>query len=259
MSPATGLDGLRVLVTRPADQAGPLCALIEAAGGKALRQPAIEIHPLADNQPLQALAAGLDSFQLAVFVSANAVNAGLAFMLAQRDWPGSVKIAAVGPTSASAIARHGLALEYVPEREFSSEGLLALDALQDMHGQRVLIFRGNGGRSKLYEVLTARGAVVEYAEVYRRTRPDPDPRSLLPYWQPGAVDVVAVNSNETLENLFAMAGPQGQDLLRGMQLLVPGPRQVACAEQLGFRLPPIVAENASDEAVLAALRQRFAG
>ncbi len=52
-----------------------------------------------------------------------------------------------------------------------------------------------------------------------------------------------------------MAGPQGQPLLREKLLLVPGQRQLVLAEQLGFTKKPIVAENASDEAFMEALKK----
>ena len=43
----------RVLVTRPAGQAERLCSLIEAAGGEAVRLPALEIHELEDTSQLE--------------------------------------------------------------------------------------------------------------------------------------------------------------------------------------------------------------
>ena len=144
---------------------------------------------------------------------------------------------------------------YVPEHEFSSEGLLALEALQDMRDKRVIIFRGNGGRSKLYDTLTARGAGVEYAKVYRRRCPNADQPAMLDLLQPGRLDVITAASNETLENLFAMAGPAGQHLLCEKLLIVPGQRQVTRARELGFKQTPVVAENASDEAIVAALEK----
>jgi uroporphyrinogen-III synthase len=42
--PKTELNGLTILVTRPAHQAEPLCRLIESAGGQPLRLPALTIH-----------------------------------------------------------------------------------------------------------------------------------------------------------------------------------------------------------------------
>lgn len=257
-----GLNGLRVLVTRPAGQADRLCNMIAAQGGTALRLPAIEIKVIKGNPALVKRIDRLEDFDLAVFVSANAVHKGFEFVFnqlhrAQRDWPSQVKIAAVGPTSTAAVTEYGQQVDYVPVHEFSSEGLLALPALQDLSGQRVIIFRGNGGRSKLYDEMTARGADVEYAEVYRRNCPRVDPDTLLHYWQPGALDVITAASNETLENLYEMAGLQGQPLLRELSLVVPGQRQVVCAETLGFKQTPVVAENASDEAIVGALKEFF--
>ena len=245
----------RVLVTRPAGQAERLCSLIEAAGGEALRLPALEIHPLEDTSQLESLVAALENFQLAVFVSVNAVQMGLPFILDRRPWPAGVKLAAVGPTSTRAIEHYGLSVDYVPEHKFSSEGLLAIDSLQDMHGKRVVIFRGKGGRSKLYDSLTARGAEVEYAEVYQRTCPVVDYQTMLDLLGQENLDVITVASNESLQNLFHMAGPRGQPLLREKLLLVPGQRQLVLAEQLGFTKTPIVADNASDEAFMEALKK----
>ena len=245
----------RILVTRPAGQADRLCSMIEAAGGAAVRLPAIEIHAPEDIPLLESMVAELETFQLAVFVSANAVHKGMEFILARRRWPAGVKLAAVGPTSTRAIEHYGLSVDYVPEHEFSSEGLLALDTLQDMQGKRVIIFRGNGGRSKLYDSLTARGAEVVYAEVYRRTCPVIDFQTMRDVLQQENLDVVTIASNETLQNLCHMAGPQGLPILREKLLLVPGQRQLELAEQLGFSKTPVVAGNASDEAFVDALEK----
>ena len=141
----------------------------------------------------------------------------------------------------------------MPEDQFNSEALLALDELQDLSGQRVVIFRGNGGREYLHDSLLARGAEVDYVEVYRRACPVVDDDELLA----GTIDqgylaAVTVTSNETLQNLFDMAGAAGQPLLRELPLIVVGERQVALARQLGFSKQPLLAANASAEAIVAA-------
>jgi len=245
----------RILVTRPAGQADRLCAMIEAAGFEAVRLPAIEIHEPEDLPLLQSMVAELDRFDLAVFVSANAVHKGMEFILARRQWPAGVRLASVGPTSSRAIEHYGLSVDYVPEHEFSSEGLLALDELQDMRGKRVIIFRGNGGRSKLYDSLTARGAEVVYAEVYSRTCPVIDFQTVVDLLQQEGLEIVTAASNETLQNLCHMAGPRGLPVLREKLLLVPGQRQLDLAKELGFTRTPVVAGNASDEAMVAALEE----
>ena len=164
-------DRPRVLVTRPAAQAQGLSDLIAETGAQPVCLAAIEILPPADPNALANAAASLEQFDLAVFVSVNAVNTGLAGILSQRDWPGSVLLATIGPASRDAVAALGLHADLVPTRVFSSEGLLALDELQDLQGKRVIIFRGNGGRGILYDTMRSRGAQAEYGEVYRRACP----------------------------------------------------------------------------------------
>jgi uroporphyrinogen-III synthase len=248
------LQGLRVLVTRPADQARRLCKAIDAGGGEAYCLPAIEIRDPVDSYHLEAVVDALATYDLGIFISVNAVTRGLDYIMDRGDWPANVSIATVGASSAEALAAYGLTADLVPEHVFNSEALLELDELQDMSGQRVVIFRGNGGRELLRDTLLARGAEVDYVEVYRRVCPLVDARDILHYWQPGTLDIITITSNEALQNLFDMAGVQGQPLLRKLPLLVASTRQAALAKQLGFMQQPLVAEHASDEAIVAALK-----
>lgn len=255
MSARGDLRGLRVLVTRPAGQAERLCRLIDAGGGEAFCLPAIDILEPVDSYHLESVLGSLANYDIAVFISVNAVTRGLDFITARGEWPSHVRIATVGVRSAEALESYGLAADLVPEHNFSSEGLLALDDLQDMRGKRVAIFRGNGGREYLHDTLVERGAEVEYVEVYRRACPLVDPQEIMPYWQPGALDIITITSNEILQNLFDMAGVEGQSLLREIPLLVVGERQAALARRLGFTKAPLLAEHASDEAIVAALKE----
>ena len=50
-----------------------------------------------------------------------------------------------------------------------------------------------------------------------------------------------------------MLGKAGAPLLSGTQLLVVSERMLVLAEELGFQYPPIVADNATDNAVVDAL------
>ena len=247
----------RILVTRPAAQAERLCSLIEAAGGEAVRLPAIAIREPVDPRPLAALVAALDSYDLAVFISVNAVDKGLDFILSRRAWPAHTRIATVGVRSAAALAQHGLRVDLVPEHSYNSEALLALDELQDMTGKRVVIFRGNGGRELLHDTLVRRGASVEYVEVYRRVCPEVAAETMRQLLRPGALDCITITSNEILQNLYVLAGPRGQPLLRDIPLVVAGGRQAELAATLGFTRPSVIAANAGDAAMLAAVTENF--
>jgi uroporphyrinogen-III synthase len=244
----------RILVTRPAGQSKHLCGLLETAGHEAISLPTIEILPPADGYRVEALTDTLEEYDLAIFVSVNAVRMGVESILNQRDWPENARIATVGASSAEALLPYGLSVDLMPAHQYNSESLLALDELQDMSGQYVIIFRGNGGREVLRDTLLARGADVDYVEVYQRSCPAVDAQLMQSLLQPGALDCITITSNEALQNLYTMAGPEGQPLLVMIPLVVISPRQVTLAQQLGFVREPVIAANASDEAIAAAIQ-----
>jgi uroporphyrinogen-III synthase len=249
-----GLAGCHVLVTRPVQQARELCALIERAGGSAHPLPVIEIAAPRDPQALEDLLASIERFDIAIFVSSNAVHRACA-ALAARGWPVSLRLAAVGRGSAAALAEHGLRTHLRPPLDFSSEGLLALDELQRVAGQRVIIFRGEGGRELLADTLRARGAEVVYAEVYRRVLPPAGHVELQRIATTLYIDTIVVTSNEGLHNLYQLAGEAQRRWLLDRQLIVISARTARLAGELGFRHPARVAAEASDEGLFAAILQ----
>ncbi len=130
-------------------------------------------------------------------------------------------VAAIGELTAEALRNSGFASVISPRDDFDSEALLALPELQAVQGRNIIVFRGEGGREKLKEGLEARGARVYYAECYRRSRPEADPRPLIDAWGRGEVQVVGVLSGETLENFVEMIGPEGRAKLSATTLVVP--------------------------------------
>jgi uroporphyrinogen-III synthase len=216
------LQGRGVLITRPRELAQGLAKLIEAAGGRAILFPAIEIQDV----PLRKLA----EFDLAIFVSPTAVKKALAAM----KWPRRAKAAALGRGTQRELERYGIKGIIAPDSGADSEALLAVPELQRVAGWRIVILRGEGGRSLLGDTLAARGAQVEYAECYRRVRPQTDSEPLLAAFASGAVHAVTVSSAEGLENLFEMLGAAGREHLRKTPLFVPHPRVAAEAKRLGL-------------------------
>ncbi len=244
-----------VVVTRPAHQASHLVGLLEAAGARVFRFPAIAIVPPRDPGRLEALLARLRDFQLAVFVSVNAVDWGERYLETFGGLPAGLRLAAVGRGTTLALKEHGHAVDLVPSDRYDSDALLALPDLQSeaVSGKRVLIFRGEGGREVLADELHARGARVEYAEVYRRVRPAVDPGKLLEPLARGEVDVIIVTSGESLRNLLDMVGEAARQWLYHTPLLVVSERLASLARSMGFRVAPIVAARASDEELVEAL------
>lgn len=254
-SPGGALQGVRVLVTRPRDQAEKLAHLIEGEGGEAIRFPVIEIVEPKDTQALLSVIDRLDQFSLAIFISPNAVNRAMHLILARRGvWPRNVRIACVGRGSARELEHFGAGNVIVPAGRFDSEALLALPELQQMKGKRIVVFRGEGGRELLGDTLKARGADIEYAECYRRARPHVDVTPLLHRWTRGEIDIVSLTSVDGLHNLFDMLGPAGQPWLARTPVIVVSRRMAEVCRELGLKTEPLVAAQASDETILEAIK-----
>lgn len=250
MSGASPLDGIRVLVTRPAHQADGLCASIERAGGIALRMPALDIGPPRDSGAVRGLAQKLDRYDIAVFVSPNAVQGALELL--GRKLPATLRTLAIGPATAAALDAAGVAGVICPDQGFDSESLLEMPVLREVTGSRVVVFRGDGGRGLLGETLRSRGAEVDYVEVYRRTLPPPPDARVADALRRRTVDAVVVTSVQTLENVVAMCGDELMQGLFAAQLVVPSARMIEKAEASGFRAP-LVAGEAGDHAIVETL------
>ena len=212
------LAGRSLVVMRPREQSESLCAQIEAAGGHALRFPVIAVGPALDPAPLQAIVGRLDEFDLAFFVSPNAVDHAMRAILPQRAWPARLRVATVGKGSQRVMHGWGFAEVIAPQDGFDSEAVIALPefAAEAVRGRKVLIFRGDGGRELLADTLRERGASVEYVTCYRRFCPDNDTALLLDPVARGEVDGLLLTSSEGVRNLRQMLGADGLAALRGV-------------------------------------------
>lgn len=215
------LDGTGIVITRPRAAAEALAAELTHAGARPFVFPALAIEDLPWSDRIEATLARLGHAAWAIFVSANAVEKGLAAARRAGAWPASVRVAAVGEATAQALKDEGIGDVLAPHERHDSEALLEMAPLQSVRGQRVVIFRGEGGRERLKDGLEARGAQVEYAECYRRVRPAADPAPLLQAWSCGQVQAVSVLSGETLDNFLAMIGAEGARLAAATPLFVP--------------------------------------
>ena len=244
------LQGLQVLVTRPAHQAGRFNELLLAAGAQPELFPvmAIEAVPVAPDSLLQINHAAYD---WVIFISANAVEASLK-LLNNHACLEKMKIGAIGKQTAAVLGKYGLTKIVAPEHGFTSEDFLALNALQDLHHQRVLIVRGDAGRELLADTLRQRGAQVVYANVYQRYSIGSGVK-LKQLNAEQLLDIICITSSEILQNLLQLLDTE--TWIYQLPLVVGSERIAAYAQHLGFNNRIIVATSPADNAMLAALIQ----
>lgn len=245
-----------IVITRPAQQASVLSDAIKAAGGDVLLFPTIHIKPLALDQHDKTQIQQLDQFDIIIFISPNAVNFGLAYMLAETSLPKETLIATIGRGSAKSVVQQlGKQPDIVPEENFNSEGLLATQALQNVANKRILIVRGEGGREHLKQTLQSRGAQVEYLNVYQRVMPSVSNSELEQNLQKNQIAAIVITSATSLKNLVTLTPNAVRQQLYQVPLVLINKRLIDVAREAGFSSKLIIATQASDEAIIAILKE----
>jgi uroporphyrinogen-III synthase len=246
------LHGIGVLVTRPEQQAMPLCRLLEREGANTLRLPAIDIKAIGKRRETAAELGALEDFDVIIFTSTNAVRFGASLLDQKRE----LHLAAIGPATARALNQAGYRVALQPAANFDSESLLRHPKLEHPAGRRILIIKGSGGRPFLEQELTQRGARVVTTDVYQRVPATPSPAALtalLGSFNAEAVQVITATSLEIANNLLAIATPALRGEFERVHWLVPGDRVAAGVRELGVSAPLLAAASADDHDLVAAL------
>ncbi len=247
------LAGQVVVNTRPAHQQAALTALLETEGATVLAFPAIEIELGAD-AAARDLAAGIADFDILLFVSRNAVDA--AFALIDPDRLGTEqRFGVIGAATRDALAERlgDPGARLIESEPYNSEALLEADALQEVAGQRIAIFRGQAGRNLLGDELARRGATVDYAEVYRRAPPRVATDAFARLAAAARPTVAVLTSGEGMRNLVRLVDAESRARLLAIPWLLISERMRESARELGHNAPIIIAHSASDRGITDAL------
>lgn len=245
------LFGKRVLVSRPIDQARDLVEPLSELGADVVVQPAIEISEPSDWSPVDRALAALDQYDWLVFSSSNGVQRLLNRLLG-KGWDlrrlAGLKLAAIGPGTADALAGYHLRADLVPA-EYRAEALA--DCLSaEAAGRRFLLARASRGREVLAETIRGAGGSVDQVVVYRSTdveRPEPPIAEAL---AAGRIDWVTVTSSAIARSLARMFGEQ----LRAARLASISPITSGVLRELGYEPAAEATEYTMEGLVEAILR-----
>jgi uroporphyrinogen III methyltransferase/synthase len=202
------LFGKRIVVTRARSQAASLSERLSAAGAEVIEMPATRIER-ADSAPLRSALARIADYGWAIFTSQNAVRIFWESLRADgRDARSlaDVKIAAVGPATASALLDCGLAVDVAPDR-FVAEALLdELRLRRDVRGARVLYVAAEGARETLHDGLDELGAVVDHVVAYRSVPDGAGAEQLRQRLLDDGADLVTFTSASSVSAFVAAVG-----------------------------------------------------
>lgn len=226
------LNGLRILNTRPKNQAHSLSKNITDAGGLSIECPAIEIKA---THNWLGLLPNLNNVSQALFVSVNAVyHCFTQLKLNNIHWPTHIKVIAIGQGSAKALDEFNIPVSTIPD-EPHSENLLTINTLQQLKNQTILLFKGEGGRTLIEESLINRGANVKALTVYKRVIPKISHQFINSLWQDDLVDIILLTSEQSIHNLFKIFSKEAHCWLKEKPCLVISERLGNSASLFGIK------------------------
>ena len=246
---------MKVLITRPRNQADSFASALADAGFEPILFPVIEICPFEENIALDRAIAKLDCYDWVVFTSVNGVEAFFDHIPHPSPlgrWAGGegVRIAAIGPKTAAALEARSITIDFIPD-EYVAEAILP--GLGDLRGRWVLLPRAEIARKALPKAILDAGGVTHEIAVYQTIPVEPDVDGLTALRS--GVDAVTFTSPSTVTNFVEIVHNVGLN-----PLSLPGNPRIACigpitqkaAEEAGF-VDAFVAEEYTAEGLAKAL------
>ena len=251
-APKGPLAGRRILVTRAEEQAAGFCRRLNDLGAEAIEYPTIRLVPPADLAPLSDAIERLASYHWVVFTSANGVSAlwnqwaMVGSPRADLFWPsGSVRAAAIGPTTAGTLLDRDVRPAFVPA-EFIAERVA--EGLGDVAGNRILLPRADIARPALAILLRERGALVDEVTAYCTVPAVP----MGPL--PDGLDCIAFTSSSTVRCFVALT--RETPLPASTKVACIGPITAQTAREMGLRVD-VVARQYDVDGLIQAIVEVF--
>lgn len=251
---------MRVILTRPAEEAGRWLDALRARGFEAVSLPLMAIAPVFDAAPLRDAWRKVAHARAVMFVSGNAVRHFFAQQPAGQPWPRATRAWATGPGTREALIQAGVDAVLIDSpppsaAQFDSETLWSQVAAQIRTGDLALIVRGGDatgaskGRDWLADQLAAAGANVERVVAYRRGAPEFDTAQLqLASQAIDSGDVWLFSSSQAVSHLRAALPQQDFSLARAVATHA---RIAEAAHKAGFGV--VCESRPAVDAVVAAL------
>lgn len=229
------LCGVRVLVTRPREDAEDLQSGLERLGADVSYLPTISIRLATDAPETTAALSGLDDFDWVAFTSRNAVRAVFDWLSARdRTMPATVKVAAVGAATAQELGKWKITPDCIPP-DSSAHALAAALIATGLSECAILLPLGNLAGDELRQSLENAGARVTAVQVYETVPAQTVDRGVQDALARGEIDVVALASPSAFRNLLDLSGGVLREALHRTLLVAIGPTTAKAIRSAGYR------------------------
>lgn len=248
----TSLNGKRIVVTRPAAQAGELEDLLRSYGAVPILVPLIDFRAVEDREMVELVNAKLAETDWIVFTSSNAIVFFFALLNSRLDsgLPETAKLACVGPRTQQTLKEFGYEADFVPSR-FNSKGLATEIKVQK--GSQILYPSPKVTNPELVQSLQAAGATVTKVAVYETYQvklSSTDARILQ-----SELDAVTFTSPSVVSS-FCDQVAGFESVLEDSVVACIGPLTAARAIELGVKVD-VVPDQHTGPGLVAALVEHF--
>ncbi len=253
------LFGKKVLVTRARHQASSLSRLLLEHGARPIEMPTIKIQTIPSTEELNQAILNLENYQWIVFTSVNGVASFFHQVYAlkrdARSFKG-IKIGAIGPATARALAERGLHTDYLPQIH-TSQGFVSGLKDQDVSGCRFLLPRADIAPKELADKITRLGAEVHEIIAYKTVPSNEATSQGRQMLLAGEIDIITFTSSSTVTNLLSLMGGEQTAIKKAIVACI-GPVTAATAAKVGLRVD-IVAQNHTIPGLVEAMEQYLYG
>jgi len=231
------LAGKRVMVMRPASQAGHMYELLRSYGVSVIPAPSITTKGVYFEKNWKTVLEKEKDGGWLIFTSENGVRFFLAgLMKSGKDmrWFGNFKIASIGAGTKKVLAQYGLNADFQPSK-YTTEYLAAELPEKIVKGETVIRVRGNPGNSKVEEAMEKAGAVSLPIQVYETLKAPLEKivRAWVAEKQP---DVISFTSGSTFTSFLEQWGDEADSLLKGGIIASIGPMTSAIIREHGYEV-----------------------
>jgi uroporphyrinogen III methyltransferase / synthase len=247
---------MRVLITRPRQEAEEFAKALQKIGAQVFFLPTIEIQLTDDSKSLDQTLSHLSAYSWLVFTSVNAVKvvAGRLDALGIDGLPEKLKIAAIGPKTAARLIARGIQPDFVPV-EYVAEAIVP--GLGDLKGHLVLLPTTDIAPDTLPNAIQAADGIAHVITAYKTRAASPTTEEVAILRE--GMDLITFASGSSAQNFVALTHQAGMDPfnLPGQPCIACiGPKTAQVAKEAGFRVD-IVADSYTMDGLVQAIASHF--